>query len=212
MKDNGGKRRAPAPRRGRPALSEAELAAVRQRIAEAAEELFQRDGYATVSIRKIAKAVGFTPMAIYRYYAGKLEILQTLWGGVFESAFAAVAAVGPQPDAAARLVAIATAYVTYWLDHPDHYRLVFMAEGVTQPDVSVFLGNPEIVARFGVFAEALTRAVPRELTAAQRKAKIDLLLCLLHGIAHNHITISGYAWTRPADLVRDGVRGLVQLP
>ena len=198
-----------APRRGRPPLSEADRLAVRQRIAEAAQELFQADGYATVSIRKIAKAVGYTPMAIYRYYASKLEILQTLWGGVFESVFAEIDAVEPQADPTERLVAIASAYVSYWLDHPDHYRLVFMAEGVTQPDVSLFLDNPELMARFGVFSDALTRASPRELTGTERKTKLDLLLCLLHGIAHNRVTISGYPWTAPGDLVREGVRGLV---
>jgi hypothetical protein len=84
-----------------------------------------------------------------------------------------------------------------------------MAEGVTQPDVSIFVDNPEIIQRFGVFAEALARASARELSGAERKTKLDLLLCLLHGIAHNHITISGYAWSRPVELVRECVRGLV---
>ena len=152
MKDEDSKRAKPRSRRGRPPLSEAERADVRQRIAEAARDLFQREGYARVSIRKIAKAVGYTPMAIYRYYASKLEILQTLWGGVFAAAFAEVDAVAPQPNPTAQLVAIATAYVRYWIEHPEHYRLVFMAEGVTQPDVSVFLDDPEIIARFAVFA------------------------------------------------------------
>lgn len=198
-----------APRRGRPALSEADRLAVRRRIAEAAQELFQTDGYATVSIRKIAKAVGYTPMAIYRYYSSKLEILQTLWGGVFEAVFEQVDAVEPHAEPTEQLVAIATAYVSYWLDHPDHYRLVFMAEGVTQPDVSLFLDNPELVTRFGVFAEALTLASPRALSGREQKTKLDLLLCLLHGIAHNRVTISGYPWTDPGDLVREGVRGLV---
>ncbi|MEQ9320606.1 MAG: TetR/AcrR family transcriptional regulator [Polyangiaceae bacterium] len=198
-----------APRRGRPALSEADRLAVRARIAEAAEELFRADGYATVSICKIAKAVGYTPMAIYRYYESKLEILQTLWGGVFASVFEEVEAVEPQADPTERLVAISTAYVGYWLDHPDHYRLVFMAEGVTQPDVSLFVDDPELVARFGVFVEALAQASARELTGVEQKTKLDLLLCMLHGIAHNSVTISGYPWTAPGDLVREGVRGLV---
>ena len=119
------------------------------------------------------------------------------------------AAVEPQADPTERLVAISTAYVGYWLDHPDHYRLVFMAEGVTQPDVSLFVDDPELVARFGVFVEALAQASARELTGVEQKTKLDLLLCMLHGIAHNSVTISGYPWTAPGDLVREGVRGLV---
>ena len=210
MKDEDSKRAKPRSRRGRPPLSEAERADVRQRIAEAARDLFQREGYARVSIRKIAQAVGYTPMAIYRYYASKREILQTLWGGVFAAAFAEVDAVAPQPNPTAQLVAIATAYVRYWIEHPEHYRLVFMAEGVTQPDVSVFLDDPEIIARFAVFAEALADASTRALSQAERKLQLDLLVCMLHGIAHNHVTISGYPWASPVDLVRAGVRGIVQ--
>ncbi|MEL7453061.1 MAG: hypothetical protein AAGJ50_06795 [Pseudomonadota bacterium] len=39
-----------------------------------------------------------------------------------------------------------------------------------------------------------------------------MLICLLHGIAHNLITISGYAWSPAEALVRDGVRALVGRP
>ena len=41
-----------------------------------------------------------------------------------------------------------------WLMHQDHYRLVFMSEGVMQPEVSIFINNTEIVARFQIFSKA----------------------------------------------------------
>lgn len=61
---------AAAPRRRgpRPALSVA-------RIVEAALELADAEGLAAVSMARIADAVGYTPMALYRHVSGKEELL-----------------------------------------------------------------------------------------------------------------------------------------
>ncbi|RPF20955.1 TetR/AcrR family transcriptional regulator [Myceligenerans xiligouense] len=61
---------ASAPRRRgpRPALTVA-------RIVQAALELADAEGLAAVSMARIAEAVGYTPMALYRYVSGKEELL-----------------------------------------------------------------------------------------------------------------------------------------
>ncbi|MFI6425028.1 TetR/AcrR family transcriptional regulator [Promicromonospora sp. NPDC050880] len=61
---------APAPRRRgpRPALSTA-------RIVRAAMELADAEGLAAVSMARIAEAVGYTPMALYRHVSDKDELL-----------------------------------------------------------------------------------------------------------------------------------------
>jgi AcrR family transcriptional regulator len=61
---------AAAPRRRgpKPALSAA-------RIVRAAMELADAEGLAAVSMARIAEAVGYTPMALYRHVAGKEELL-----------------------------------------------------------------------------------------------------------------------------------------
>ncbi len=189
-------------------MSDAARLKMRKKIAEAADKLFQKSGYGAVSMRKIATAVGCTPMALYSYFPSKIDILQTLWGGVFEAVFAEVTAAGSDPSPKARLITLCEIYVTYWLTHPDHYRLVFMSEGVTQPDVSLFLDQPDIARRFSVFADAIAEANPATLSAPVLKLKLDLLLCVLHGIAHNTITVSGYAWSSPRELISLGVTGI----
>jgi AcrR family transcriptional regulator len=195
----------PAPR-GRPEMSEDARNRMREKIAKAAEDLFRESGYAAVSMRKISASVGCTPMALYSYFPAKIDILQTLWGGVFDAVFSKVNSAPRKSDPADMLVSIATVYVTYWMTYPDHYRLVFMSEGVTQPDVSLFLDRPDSVARFGVFARAISDTHSSPLDPPVLKMKLDLLLCLLHGIAHNTITISGYEWTAPGDLISEGVK------
>ena len=167
---------------------------MRQAIAAAARRVFLAEGYDSVSLRRLASEVGCTPMAIYTYYDSKLDILRQLWAEVFDAAFAEVeraCAEGATP--ASQLKAMCQAYVRYWLDHPDHYRLVFMSTGVTQDDVTVFVEADAIAARYAVFATALSACVgqddPRIATHA------EALICGLIGVAHSHITISGHPWS-----------------
>jgi len=136
-------------------------AEMQARISRVAEALFTQDGYGKVSLRRIAKEIGCTPMALYSYYDSKLDILQSLWGGVFEQLFARLGAIvlpisgaseTRSENARAHLTSLCIAYIGFWLERPDDYRLVFMAEGVTQPDVSLFLDRPDIIAKYSILS------------------------------------------------------------
>ena len=48
-----------------------ERAAVRNAILHAARELFVTEGYRTVSMRKIAERIEYSPAAIYGYFASR---------------------------------------------------------------------------------------------------------------------------------------------
>lgn len=194
---------------GRPSISDAKRRQMREKIASSAHGLFRAEGYGQVSMRRIANDVGCSPMTLYKYYDAKIDILKTLWADVIGELFdqlEAVDANGLTPQA--RLTLLASTYVDYWLDHSEHYRLVFIADGVTQPDVGLFLDNPEIVARYQVFAVAISETIG-ELSADALKLKLDSLICLLHGIAHNLITISGYQWSAAHDLVAHTMRAII---
>ena len=168
---------------------------MKQRIAETAHKLFQDEGYATVSMRRLAKEVGCSPMTLYKYYDGKIAVLQTLWAVVFRDLFEEMRhRLKKEQNTRQKASAACLYYVNYWLDHPEHYRLVFMAEGVTQPEVSMFVDNPEIAGGFGTLTQIIAKAAGGSINDPGIKAKIDLVVSALHGIAHNKITISGYPW------------------
>jgi AcrR family transcriptional regulator len=180
---------------------------MRARIAQAARKLFQSEGYAAVSMRRLADEVGVTPMTLYAYYDAKADILRQLWAQIFEVVFERVeAAAAKSRDPRAQLHAASRAYVAYWLDHRDHYRIVFMTEGISQDDVGVFVGDAATAERFAFFARAVAATPP---ASASLKDKIDLLVCGLHGIAHCHITMSSYRWTSANKLVEGLVNGLL---
>jgi AcrR family transcriptional regulator len=112
--------------------------AVRRVILDAARELFVCEGYGSVSLRKIARRIGYTPMAIYVHFRDKSEILDC----ICEESFACFRANAERLDGLGlppreRLTAGLRAYVDFGLEHPHHYQLTFM----TPPCGSQSLGR-----------------------------------------------------------------------
>ena len=64
------------PRRG---MSVDEIVAAAVRVADA-------EGLEAVSMARVAKEIGFTPMSLYRYVASKEELLQLMWNASAEDA------------------------------------------------------------------------------------------------------------------------------
>lgn len=200
------------PRKGRPAISAERRADMRLQISDAAGRLFHAEGYGKVSMRRIAAEVGCSPMTLYKYYDAKIDILRSLWAEVFADLFEGLDAIESSdhepPD---HLLDLSVAYVEYWLKHPDRYRLVFMADGVEQPDVTLFLDAPNIVARYGIFAKSIKSASPEPMDSNTLKLALDTLVCSLHGIAHNHVTISGHDWPAPRRMLALTIEGILTL-
>ena len=190
----------PSAVRGRPPRTALETTHMRMLITSAAHDLFAREGYSAVSIRRVAEAAGITPMTFYGYFDSKVDCLRHLWSDIFAGLFDSLDVLAAEEgNAKRRLLKVSRAYVRYWVDHPDHYRMVFMSAGISQPDVSVFVADDVIGKRFGLFRTCLATATKTEPAAASMRSQ--LLICSLQGIAHCHITISGYAWPEPEQLV-----------
>jgi AcrR family transcriptional regulator len=196
--------------KGRPKLTDRQIAEMRARIAEHAHRLFQGEGYASISMRRLAREVGCTPMTLYKYYENKTDILRDIWAHVFNELFDEIDRVAARKrNPVSKLNAIAQTYVAYWLTHTDHYRMVFMTEGISQPEVGIFVGNEEILVRYSVFAAALAAASSGRLNQEALKVKVDLLVCALNGTAHNLITISAYPWAAPDKIVDAAVASIL---
>ncbi|GHA13778.1 hypothetical protein GCM10008090_24410 [Arenicella chitinivorans] len=197
-------------KRGRPALSDAQRQRMRNDIAQATLRLFQDEGYRTISMRRIAREVGCSPMTLYQYYGSKLDILHTLWNAVFEELFSGLAGLDIQAQPPRKqLEMLATAYASYWVDNPEHYRLVYMTEGVSQSDVSVFIDDPDLMTRYQVFADVFGIVCADAFPPAVVAQKLDTLLCFLQGIIHNRVTISGYSWPDLNEMVGLALHGVL---
>ena len=105
---------------------------LRQEILDAARDLFVRDGYQAVSMRKIAEKIEYSPGTIYLHFRDKDELFDCLSEEAFRKlltrlqAFTALNATDPVE----RLRQGLLAYVAFGLEHPDHYQITFMTPAV----------------------------------------------------------------------------------
>ncbi|BBU27404.1 TetR family transcriptional regulator [Burkholderia sp. THE68] len=100
--------------------------ALRERILEVSREIVKREGFASLSMRKLAEAIDYSPAALYLHFRSRGEIaraLRTEGHARLREAFLAHTTI---VDPAARLNAMARAYVEFGLAEPETYRLMFM--------------------------------------------------------------------------------------
>ncbi len=97
-----------------------------KRIAEAARALLDEEGEGAVTMRRIAKTVGITPMAVYRHYADHQALLQALSDAGFEELSGRVAAVRLSGGIEARLTKILDINLDFALEHPWLFELMFL--------------------------------------------------------------------------------------
>jgi AcrR family transcriptional regulator len=105
---------------------EREKADVRERILDAARELFARDGIEAVTMRAIANAIEYSAPVIYSHFADKQSLIQELCYRDFRALAQAFGKIGRIEDPIDRLRRIGEAYVDFALEHPSQYRFLFM--------------------------------------------------------------------------------------
>ncbi|MFS2025199.1 TetR/AcrR family transcriptional regulator [Massilia sp. GER05] len=103
------------------------------RLFQAARALFDEEGEAGLSMRRIAAAVGITPMAIYKHFADKDALLNALMLDGFVAWEARVAHIA-EPDPAAWLRQLSTAFLEFAVTEPRRYEAAFLlrASGARQ--------------------------------------------------------------------------------
>lgn len=100
---------------------------LRRLILDTAERLFVDAGsYDVVSMRKIAKEIGYSATTIYLYFKDKDDLFQTLLRETFRKLSRFVALAVTERDPIIGLYQAMSACVTFGLEHPQHYRLLFM--------------------------------------------------------------------------------------
>lgn len=110
---------------------------MRKAILDAALGLFARGGIKAVSMRNIAERIEYSPGTIYRYFDGKSAILRELRVGAFAEFFGRIAQHETVADPAERLRLACREYITFALEHPEYYNLMFNtpdAPSVDDPD------------------------------------------------------------------------------
>lgn len=104
----------------------------RQKILDAARELFATQGYEAVSLRRIASAIEYSPTAIYVYFKDKAELMKELCSQDFESFAARVGEFANVQDPVERIRLAGQVYLRFAIEHPNQFRLMFMTAPVPE--------------------------------------------------------------------------------
>jgi AcrR family transcriptional regulator len=207
---------------------EREREEVRMKIMDAARDLFVRDGYESVSMRKIAEAIEYSPTAIYQHFTDKAELMQQLCAHDFKSLAQVSAELVGIADPVERIRKLGHTYIRFAVKHPNHYRFMFMTPhaelqgpeaareayekdcGKDNPNENSYLLLQMACAE----AIAQKRLRP-ELTDAHLAAQT--FWAAVHGVSSLEITFRNDPWLPMADLEKraatmvDGIiRGLVR--
>jgi AcrR family transcriptional regulator len=176
---------------------EREKEKLRAKILDAARELFAEHGYEAVTMRKIADRIEYSPTALYFHFKDKSELIRALCNHDFQAFAQRLVAVASVPDPIERLLKASEAYVAFGLEHPNHYRLMFMTPRLY--DVTEAKASPEHADENAyAFLKSMVAAaidagrVRPDLTDVELVAQI--LWSAIHGVVSLHIAKADARW------------------
>src|SRR5689334_22105314 len=100
-------------------------ATTQEKIVAAARQLFETEGAAAVSMRRVADAVGITPMAIYRHFENRENLLKHISDIAFQEVAQQWASRAQHPDLMHGLLHSMENYLDYALQHPHLFDYSF---------------------------------------------------------------------------------------
>jgi AcrR family transcriptional regulator len=166
---------------------------LRRDLVSAALEIINKSGPEALTLRSVGQRLGVSQAAPYRHFASKEALLGAVAAEGFvtllEQVRATMQAAGPAPIA--RYEAIATAYMRFTLEYPDHFRVMYGPQ-VQFEDVAV----PERREAFKLLTDAieacqaagLARPGPSRSIAIEAWSYAHGLATLyLHGLLHRSI-------------------------
>ena len=178
---------------------------LRAALIRAADELIAEGGIEGFSLRAAAQRAGVSPSAPAHHFGSAKGLLTEVALLAYERVDRYLEEAGRPADAVTDLRALGLAFVTFALDHPGHFRLMFRNDLVNRDDPRY----PETAIKPGL---RLGRAVAAHHGQAQMDLErfedaADLLgaLATLHGLAHLVLAEKATHFFAPASSARDFV-------
>jgi AcrR family transcriptional regulator len=182
----------------------AERKQLRTLIIDAARELFVARGVDAVTMREIAKRIGYSATSIYLHFADKEAVLRAICDTDFLALATSLKNIIQIADPVERMQALGRGYAAFALTHPNHYRLMFMtAHAPIHPeDSSLQQNSAEQDAYF-----QLKTVVSAVHSAGRFRADlqdVDLIAQTIwagvHGVCSLQISMSCDKWVNWTDI------------
>ncbi len=176
---------------------------LRQEILDAARDLFVREGFENVSMRKIAEKIEYSPTTIYLYFHDKSDLLDCIVEETFSRLVRKQTALDQTvTDPVERLEKGLRAYIEFGLKHPNHYKVSFM--------MPISITNPDLCPRaremgqkaFGNLRGMLEECAAKQLIEIQDlEATAQSVWAMAHGLTSLLIAKPHYPWVERNHLI-----------
>jgi AcrR family transcriptional regulator len=187
---------------------EREKQELKQSILDAAREIASQDGWQSVTIRRVAEMIEYSPPTIYEHFESKDAILVELVREGFNILFGRLrAAFDATNDPNLRMIKLALAYCDFAWDHQELYQVMHglggascSASDLPQTHEAQDIDSMLIAAIRDIFGDV-------ELDPDDLHAALDIHWATLHGIVS--LTMSGHlagGRERAAQLIEQSVR------
>ena len=172
---------------------------LRQEILDAARDIFVKEGFDRLSMRRVADKIEYSPTAIYLHFKDKEELVFCLCEETFGRLVRELETLDGGKDPVARLKRGLRRYVDFGLRNPQHYIATFV---IPHPDRE----DSRVAARYkedgtmGMRALGLLRAQVAACVAAKKLRRVDVdtatrsLWAAIHGITSLLIAFPAFPW------------------
>ena len=165
-------------------LTDAQVADTRDRIVAIAMRHAVERGVEGVSMHAIARELGWTATALYRYFANKDALLSAARVSALDDLSDRLEAVMAGPgDVWDKSRASGAAYVDFAFQRPDAYRLIF---SLSQPDTAPY---PDLIAAHDRSCRAMVAYVEAMVRDGAIDADAELLGHVFWGGLHGLVSL-----------------------
>ncbi|HEX4542869.1 MAG TPA: TetR/AcrR family transcriptional regulator [Candidatus Acidoferrum sp.] len=185
---------------------------LRQEILDAASELFVRDGYESVSMRRIADKIEYSPTTIYIYFKDKAELLEQVCRETFGRLVPRLSKIADHAgDPVERLKRGLLEYIEFGLQNPHHYHATFMMpipEGLDEKELHQ-RDSPGMQA-FSFLIRGVTDCIKSgEMPAMNAELAAQTLWAGIHGITSLLIVHEAFPWVGREQVIHSMIDTLV---
>jgi AcrR family transcriptional regulator len=182
---------------------------LRQEIMDAAREMFVAEGYANVSMRKIADKIGYSATTIYLYFKDKNDLLHQICEQTFARLAQNIKAIYMLSDnPLEKLRSGLREYIYFGLKHPSQYEIVFITPLPTNVESSFEESNGKIA--FDTMRIVITECVSANLLKHNNVELISQTLWAgIHGVTSLLIQHTGFPFVEREILIDSVIDTLI---
>jgi AcrR family transcriptional regulator len=197
---------------GPKARREREKEQLRQEILDAARELFVKEGYENVSMRRIAEKIEYSPTTIYLYFEDKTELFFAVCEETFAKLSRKLELISREcTDPVECLRRGCRSYVDFGLKHPNHYKLTF----INHPNLAV--GKEHYLREDSAGRQAFEHMQQtvqecidqKRLREDDAEAVAQALWAVIHGVTSLLITKPDFPWVKKDKLIDLTIRAAI---